>query len=199
MASHFCDNFKTSFTGEQSHFLKDNPAFHPIMNFGINTDPKTFFLLSNLDICDQNDASTWMWQFTYSFPTQNADEVIAMTHEQRLGMLREGSEEWIDPWKSALKWLKDGTEIPADKFNLWENVTGWDNHGAESLSLEIQLMPCHLVSINQFLNFYIQTNNISRSWTRHQQLNTGCSKLCCGHEENQGWGRCKEDCGCLRL
>ncbi|KAH8770261.1 hypothetical protein BGZ57DRAFT_1005928 [Hyaloscypha finlandica] len=122
-------NFKTSFTAEQARFLKENPAFHPIMNFGINPDPKTFFLLSNLDIPDRNDASTWMWQFTYSFPTQNADEVIAMTHEQRLNMLREGSEKWIDPWKSALKWLKDGTEIPADKVNLWKNITGWDNHG----------------------------------------------------------------------
>ncbi|KAN0122694.1 hypothetical protein V8E51_001020 [Hyaloscypha variabilis] len=122
-------NFKTNFTAEHSQFLKTDPAFHPVMNFGINSDPKTFFLLSNLDIPDKNDASTWMWQFTYSFPTQNAEEVVAMTHEQRPNMLREGSERWIDPWKSALKWLPDGTETPADTVNLSKNITGWDNHG----------------------------------------------------------------------
>jgi 2-polyprenyl-6-methoxyphenol hydroxylase-like FAD-dependent oxidoreductase len=122
-------NFKANFTAEQSRFQKENPVFHPIMNFSINTDPKTFFLLSDLDIPDKNDASTWMWQFTCSFPTQAADKVIAMRHKQRLNMLREGSEKWIDPWKSALKWLPNGTEIPADKVNTWKNITGWDNHG----------------------------------------------------------------------
>ncbi|KAE9381273.1 hypothetical protein N431DRAFT_457875 [Stipitochalara longipes BDJ] len=95
-------NLKTSFTAKQSRFLKENAAFHLIMNFGINSDPKIFFLLSTLDIPDRNDASTWMWQFTYSFPTQNA--------------------------MNALKWLKDGTEIPADNVYLWKNITGWDNH-----------------------------------------------------------------------
>ena len=90
--------------------------------------PQDILLAFQLRYSDKNDASTWMWQFTYSFPTQNADKVIAMTHEQWLNMLREGSEKWIDPWKSALKWLPDGTEIPADKVNLWNNITRWDNH-----------------------------------------------------------------------
>lgn len=43
-------DFKAKFTAEQANFLKETAGFHPIMNFSINPDFKTFFLLSVLDV-----------------------------------------------------------------------------------------------------------------------------------------------------
>ena len=111
-------DFKAKFTAEQANFLKETAGFHPITNFGLNPDFKTFFLLSVLDVPDRNDTSTWIFQFTYSSTTENAMEVMAMTHEQRLNMIRGKSKFWLDPWKSALEWLQDGTEVPTDKIYL---------------------------------------------------------------------------------
>jgi hypothetical protein len=58
-----------------------------------------------------------MFQLTYSSTTENA-EVMTMTHEQKLEMLRGRSEKWLDQWKNALEWLQDGTEVPLDKIHL---------------------------------------------------------------------------------
>jgi len=132
---------------------------------------------------------TWIFQFTYSSTTENAMEVMAVTHEQRLNMIRGRSKFWLDPWKSALEWLQDGTEVPTDKIYLWKHIMGWDNYGGRvTLAGDAAhaTPPCE--SFN-FLNENLDWGaNVRRSWTRCQQFDTGCSELCDRHEKDQRWG-----------
>lgn len=121
-------NFKTSFTPSQSLYLKS--TFHPIMNFAIHPDTDTLFMISILDMPDKNDAGTWVWQIFYSMMgEENQKEVSVMGSQDRLVMLRGKAEGWVDPWKSAMEWLEDGTEIPADVCMFWKEPVGWDSRG----------------------------------------------------------------------
>ncbi|RAL58778.1 hypothetical protein DID88_009192 [Monilinia fructigena] len=45
-----------------------------------------------------------------------------------ISILDSNADLWADPWKSALKWVPEGTEIPADVCMLWKDPVLWDNH-----------------------------------------------------------------------
>ncbi|APA06953.1 hypothetical protein SS1G_04377 [Sclerotinia sclerotiorum 1980 UF-70] len=124
-------NMKTTYTAEQALYLKNNPAFHPIMNFGTNHELKSLVMLVALDVVDKEKPETWVFQLLCSFlqedPVRQA-QATALSSQERLEILQSNVELWTDPWKSAIKWLTEGTEVPADICTLWKDPVQWDNH-----------------------------------------------------------------------
>lgn len=109
-------NFKTSYTAEQARFLKENPTFHPIMNFGTNQELKTFAMVTILDVADKNKPETWIFQLVWSIfekDPESQQRAIALSNEEKLDFLQSKVDLWTDPWKSALEWVPKGTEVSA--------------------------------------------------------------------------------------
>jgi 2-polyprenyl-6-methoxyphenol hydroxylase-like FAD-dependent oxidoreductase len=117
-------NFKTSFSSSQSRYLKG--IYHPIMNFAIHPDTNTIFMVSILDMPDKHDAGTWVWQIFFSVMGEN-DEVLRLSSGEKLVMLKERAEKWVEPWKSAMSWVPEGTEVPTDVGMYWKDPVVWDN------------------------------------------------------------------------
>jgi 2-polyprenyl-6-methoxyphenol hydroxylase-like FAD-dependent oxidoreductase len=122
-------NFKACFTSEQAHFLKDTKGHHPISNFAIHPKQDAMMMVSILDMPDRNNAATWTFQLYYSSMTENNDELLAMNSQHRLSLLKDRAQSWVEPWKSAMTWVPDGTDIPADISTYWANPVKWDNRG----------------------------------------------------------------------
>lgn len=118
-------NFKSTYLPEQAHYLKD--SFHPIMNAAIHAN--SFFLISILDIPDRNDAATWLFQIIPTMMNEDNAKIIGMSHEQRLVLLKERAKELVEPFKSAITWVREGTEIPADVCMHWKEPVAWDTKG----------------------------------------------------------------------
>ncbi|KAB8302647.1 hypothetical protein EYC80_006012 [Monilinia laxa] len=124
-------NFKASFTAEQARYLKETSSFHPIMNFGTNKELKIFSMISILDVVDRKKPETWIFQLLWSVfeeDPKHREKVATMSNEEKLRFLQSNADLWADPWKSALKWVPEGTEIPADVCMLWKDPVLWDNH-----------------------------------------------------------------------
>lgn len=122
-------NFKTSFTAEQAHYLKETKGHHPITNFGIHPDQDAMYMLSILDVPDRNDAATWIFQLYFSSMTVDNDAVRAMDSEQRRQLLKDRAQYFAEPWKSAFQWVQEGTVIPCDLVTYWKDPVQWDNYG----------------------------------------------------------------------
>ncbi|KAJ8070310.1 hypothetical protein OCU04_000690 [Sclerotinia nivalis] len=124
-------NFKTNYTAEQALYLKNSPAFHPIMNFGTNQELKALAMLTILDVVDKEKPETWVFQLLWSVfeddPERQAN-VANLSNQENLEALQSKVELWTDPWKSAIKWVAKGTEVPADICMLWKDPVQWDNH-----------------------------------------------------------------------
>jgi 2-polyprenyl-6-methoxyphenol hydroxylase-like FAD-dependent oxidoreductase len=118
-------NFKSTYLPEQAHYLKD--TFHPIMNVAIHTN--SFLLTSILDMPNRNDAATWVFQIVPTVMNEDNAKIIGMSHEQRLALLKGRAKELVEPFKSAITWVIEGTEIPADVCMHWEKPVAWDNKG----------------------------------------------------------------------
>ncbi|KAA8576527.1 hypothetical protein EYC84_006636 [Monilinia fructicola] len=124
-------NFKTNFTAEQARYLKETSTFHPIMNFGTNKELRIFSMISILDVVDRKKPETWIFQLLWSVfeeDPKHQEKVATMSNEEKLVFLQSNADLWADPWKSALKWVSKGTEIPADACMLWKDPVPWDNH-----------------------------------------------------------------------
>ncbi|ESZ98412.1 hypothetical protein SBOR_1193 [Sclerotinia borealis F-4128] len=124
-------NFKTNFTAEQARYLKDTSAFHPIMNFGINQELRTLAMVTILDVANRDKPETWTFQLSWSVFEKDPEyraRVTTMSNEEKLNFLQSNAELWMDPWKSALKWVLKGTEIPVDFCMLWKEPVQWNNH-----------------------------------------------------------------------
>lgn len=122
-------NFKTTFSSSQAWYLKD--IFHPIMNFAIHPDTNTFFMLSILDMPDKDDAGAWVWQIFFSVMGEvDQARVLEMSSQERLTMLKGRAEAWVEPWKSAMAWVPDGTDVPTDVCMYWKEPVKWDTKGS---------------------------------------------------------------------
>jgi 2-polyprenyl-6-methoxyphenol hydroxylase-like FAD-dependent oxidoreductase len=127
-------NFKTSFPTHQALYLKNK--FHPIMNFAIHPTTDTLFMISILDMPNRNDPQTWVWQIFFSMMgEENQKEALRISSQERLAMFKEEKEMWVEPWKSVMSWVREGTNIPADRCMFWKEPVKWDSrHGRVTLA-----------------------------------------------------------------
>jgi 2-polyprenyl-6-methoxyphenol hydroxylase-like FAD-dependent oxidoreductase len=99
---------------------------HPIVDVGIH--PKSMYIgIFLLDKPDLDKPETWTYYILTTWPkTTGEDEENT---GDRLGRLRARMDEWAEPFKSAVEWVPDGTNIPRDELRVWASPKLWDNHG----------------------------------------------------------------------
>ena len=117
-------NFNQRFTHEQALFMR-KAVPHPNFWYGIHGPTNSLSTTSVLDTPDPNDGSTWLFQIgwdTWEEPMQPHLE----TSEQRLNHLKSLSDQFCEPWRSALKWVKDDTYISPDRVTHMPTLPEWD-------------------------------------------------------------------------
>lgn len=119
------NNFNVQYTAEQALFIRSH--LDRFTDYGVH--PKgMFFLMAILSVPDPEDPSTWVFQLLTSWPdrlrTLKEEE---NTSEGRLKILRELTADFSEPRKSAIRWVKEGTHIPRDRFAIWSPVP-WNHH-----------------------------------------------------------------------
>jgi 2-polyprenyl-6-methoxyphenol hydroxylase-like FAD-dependent oxidoreductase len=117
-------NFCVRYTAPQALFLQSK--MHPIVDVGIH--PKSMYIgIFLLDKPDLDKPETWTYYILTTWPkTTREDEENT---GDRLGRLRARMDEWAEPFKSAVEWVPDGTNIPRDELRVWAPPKLWDNHG----------------------------------------------------------------------
>lgn len=118
-------NFNTSYTSEQALYIREH--LHPLVDIAIH--PAGHYIRTNiLDIPDENDPSTWTFQFLSTWPLKNVadyDNESDRVKRLKAHVERDG---WAEPYKSAIEWIPDDTRIRKDELKIWKTVK-WDNQG----------------------------------------------------------------------
>ncbi len=122
-------NFKVTYTAEQTRYMKYTPDFHPFMNFGFHGEQKAMCFVCCMEMPDKDDPSTWIWQFFKSYKGRDSEKLVAMSNEEKLKMLRDEADGWVEPWRSAGKLLNEDAIAYADVLMTWNQIAPWDNHG----------------------------------------------------------------------
>jgi hypothetical protein len=116
-------NFPVTYTAEQARYL--DKTMHPIVDVGIH--PKNMYIgFFQLDKPDLERPETWIFYILASWPIATKED--EENTGNRLQRLRDRMDDWAEPFKSAVAWVPDGTEIKPDKLKVWA-PTPWDNHG----------------------------------------------------------------------
>jgi hypothetical protein len=136
-------NFPVTYTAEQARYL--DKTMHPIVDVGIH--PKNMYIgFFQLDKPDLERPETWIFYILASWPiATKADEENT---GDRLQRLRDRMDDWADPFKSAVAWVPDGTEIKPDKLKVWVPCP-WDNHGGR---VTIAGDAAHSMTFREFSN-----------------------------------------------
>ena len=115
-------NISLTYTAEQARYL--DKMMHPIVDGGIH--PKSMYIaVLVLDKPDLEKPETWIFYILASWPfTIKEDEDNT---GNRLERLRARMDDWAEPYRSAVAWIPDGTEIKADQLKIWIPKS-WDNH-----------------------------------------------------------------------
>ncbi|OAK96474.1 FAD/NAD(P)-binding domain-containing protein [Phaeosphaeriaceae sp. SRC1lsM3a] len=118
-------NFNASYTAEQARFIKDR--LHPLVDIAIH--PAGHYIRANiLDMPDREDPTKWTFQILSTWPLKNVED-----HDNEVGRLRRLKEHvrkagWAEPYKSAIEWIPEDTEVLRDQLKIWKTVP-WDNQG----------------------------------------------------------------------
>jgi 2-polyprenyl-6-methoxyphenol hydroxylase-like FAD-dependent oxidoreductase len=98
---------------------------HPIVDVGIH--PKSMYIgLFQLDKPDLEKPETWIFYILASWPiTTKEDEENTGNRLQRL---RDRMDDWAEPFKSAVAWVPEETDIKPDTLKIWIPKP-WDNRG----------------------------------------------------------------------
>jgi hypothetical protein len=118
-------NFNASYTAEQARFIKDR--LHPLVDIAIH--PAGHYIRANiLDMPDQEDPTKWTFQILSTWPLKNVED-----HDNEVDRLKRMKEHvqkagWAEPYKSAIEWIPEGTEVMRDQLKIWKTVP-WDNQG----------------------------------------------------------------------
>ena len=116
-------NFPVTYTAEQARYI--DKTMHPIVDVGIH--PKNMYIgFFQLDKPDLERPETWIFYILASWPIASRED--EENTGNRLQRLRNHMDDWADPFKSAVAWVPDGTEIKPDKLKVWV-PSPWDNHG----------------------------------------------------------------------
>lgn len=93
-------------------------AVHPTSNVA--------YILSVLDVPDPQDPESWTFQLMID---QWGRVQHHETSEQRLAQLKSLAQDFCEPFRSAVLWVKDDTFIPADRPQHMPDLQPWDNQG----------------------------------------------------------------------
>ncbi|KAH7564415.1 hypothetical protein BM1_01462 [Bipolaris maydis] len=118
-------NFNASYTAEQAHFIKER--LHPLVDIAIH--PAGHYIRANvLDMPDEKDASTWTFQILSTWPlkyVEDHDNEDDRLQRLKAHIKRDG---WAEPYKSAIEWIPDDTNVLRDQLKIWKTVP-WNNQG----------------------------------------------------------------------
>jgi 2-polyprenyl-6-methoxyphenol hydroxylase-like FAD-dependent oxidoreductase len=116
-------NFNASYTAEQARFIKDR--LHPLTDIGIHPEGQ-YIRINVLDMPDQDDPSKWTFQILSTWPLKSVEDHDNET--DRLRRLKEHVKKagWAEPYKSAIEWIPEDTEVLKDQLKIWKTVP-WDN------------------------------------------------------------------------
>jgi hypothetical protein len=116
-------NFNASYTAEQARFIKDR--LHPLTDIGIHPAGQ-YIRINVLDMPDQEDATKWTFQILSTWPLKSVEDHD--NESDRLKRLKEHVRKagWAEPYKSAVEWIPDDTEVLKDQLKIWKTVP-WDN------------------------------------------------------------------------
>jgi hypothetical protein len=158
-------NFNASYTAEQARFIKDR--LHPLVDIAIH--PAGHYIRANvLDMPDQEDPTKWTFQILSTWPLKSVED-----HDNEVDRLKRLKEHvkkagWAEPYKSAIEWIPEDTEVLRDQLKIWKTVP-WDNEGgrvtlcgdaAHAMTFRKLPLLCH---------FFLLLTLFSRSGARRQQ------------------------------
>jgi 2-polyprenyl-6-methoxyphenol hydroxylase-like FAD-dependent oxidoreductase len=118
-------NFNASYTASQALYLKKN--LHPLVDIAIH--PQGHYIRANvLDMPDAQEPSSWTFQILSTWPLKSVEDHDNET--DRLERLKKHVRKagWAEPYKSAVEWIPDATEVLRDQLKIWKTVP-WDNKG----------------------------------------------------------------------
>ncbi|EAT86330.2 hypothetical protein HBI56_100180 [Parastagonospora nodorum] len=116
-------NFNVSYTAEQALFIKER--LHPLVDIAIH--PAGHYIRANiLDMPDQDDPTKWTFQILSTWPLKSVEDHDNET--DRLKRLKEHVKKagWAEPYKSAIEWIPEDTEVLRDQLKIWKTVP-WNN------------------------------------------------------------------------
>ncbi|CAO2655553.1 Nn.00g043560.m01.CDS01 [Neocucurbitaria sp. VM-36] len=116
-------NFNASYTAEQALFIKER--LHPLVDIAIH--PAGHYIRANvLDMPDEKDPTKWTFQILSTWPlkvVEDHDNEVDRLKRLKAHVKRDG---WAEPYKSAIEWIPEGTEVLRDQLKIWKTVP-WDN------------------------------------------------------------------------
>ncbi|KAL6703665.1 hypothetical protein ACN47E_009439 [Coniothyrium glycines] len=118
-------NFNASYTTEQALFIKER--LHPLVDIAIH--PAGHYIRANvLDMPDEKEPSSWTFQILSTWPLKYVEDHDNET--DRLKRLKEHVRKagWAEPYKSAIEWIPENTEVLKDQLKIWKTVP-WENQG----------------------------------------------------------------------
>lgn len=118
-------NFPYKFDAELAKRIRDQ---NKLFITSIHPDHGTMFWLSIQDVPDPSKPETWTFQVLQSWVDDTVPSSADLSsYEGRLVFFKKRAEEWAEPWRSAGRAVKEGTQIPLDQGTYWEKAAKWDN------------------------------------------------------------------------
>jgi 2-polyprenyl-6-methoxyphenol hydroxylase-like FAD-dependent oxidoreductase len=118
-------NFNCSYTAEQALFTKKH--LHPLVDIAIH--PAGHYIRTNvLDMPDEKDPSTWTFQILSTWALKNVEDYDNETDRLKRLKAHVKRDGWAEPYKSAIEWIPEDTNIRKDQLKIWKTVR-WDNQG----------------------------------------------------------------------
>lgn len=119
------------YTRSQALFLR---SFHPL--YLSSPHPAGLFAFFGMqEVLDPDAPETWTFFFYVSWPSSieaQDKEVATFSQRDRLRQLQTLAAEYVEPWKSAAKWLRDDQPCFYLGLTAWDpSLPGheWANHG----------------------------------------------------------------------
>lgn len=118
-------NFHCSYTDSQARYLKSH--LHPLVDIAVH--PSNHYIRMNiLDMPDREDASTWTFQILTTWAVKSVEDYDNETDRVKRLKAHVKRDGWAEPYKSAIEWIPDETEVLRDQLKIWKPVR-WENHG----------------------------------------------------------------------
>ncbi|KAF2668608.1 putative monooxygenase [Microthyrium microscopicum] len=123
---------------------------HPINWCGFHPDKPMSFWMAMADVPDPEKPEKWEFQLMPTF----AGPYQAMSAAEQLSMLKDVAQDLAEPWKSAIEWIPEGSNVHYSNLMYWQPVPWDNNQGRTTLAGDsAHAMPPHR---GQGLNHSIQ-------------------------------------------